>query len=199
MSYKLGKRIIDIIISSTAIIILVPVFLIVGICIRLNSPGPIIFKQKRLGVNGKEFIMYKFRSMCLNAEEQGVYELKGDYRVTRVGKFIRKASIDELPQLLNILKGDMSIVGPRPVLIYHPWPYEKYTKEQKKMFEVKPGLTGWAQVNGRKEVEWNRRIQLNIYYVENMSIIFDVKIIWMTLFKVLKMENNYNKNISMKK
>lgn len=190
--YKMFKRLFDIIVSLIGIVVISPLILITAILIKLESPGPVIFKQNRLGLNGKEFTIYKFRSMCLDAEKGGVYEKKGDIRVTTVGKIIRKTSIDEIPQFVNILKGDMSLIGPRPALTYHPWRYSNYTEEQKKMFHVRPGVTGWAQVNGRKEVEWPRRIQLNIEYVDNMSFFFDLKIFLKTVFKVITMKDNLN-------
>lgn len=192
MIYKLFKRLFDITISMIGLIITSPILLITAIAIKLESPGPIIFKQERLGLNGKVFKIYKFRSMCVDAEKGGVYEKKGDPRVTKVGKFIRKTSIDELPQFANILKGEMSLIGPRPALTYHPWPYNEYTEEQKRMFHVRPGVTGWAQVNGRKEVEWPRRIELNVEYVDKMSLYFDLMIFFKTIFKVLRMEDNLN-------
>lgn len=190
--YLKVKRIIDIIISLVGLAITSPLLLITAIAIKLESPGPVIFKQERLGVEGKVFKINKFRSMCLDAEKDGVYEKKGDSRVTRVGRIIRKTSIDELPQFINILKGEMSLIGPRPALTYHPWGYEEYTDNQKKMFNVRPGVTGWAQVNGRKAVEWPRRIELNVEYVENISFLLDVKIFFKTILKVLKMEDNLN-------
>lgn len=194
MIYKYFKRLFDITISMIGLIITSPILLITAIAIKLESPGPIIFKQERLGLNGKVFKIYKFRSMCVDAEKGGVYEKKGDSRVTKVGKLIRKTSIDELPQFVNILKGDMSLIGPRPALTYHPWPYNEYIEEQKRMFYVRPGVTGWAQVNGRKEVEWPRRIELNVEYVEKMSLYFDLMIFFKTIFKVLRMEDNLNVN-----
>lgn len=165
-----------------------------AIAIKLDSPGPIIFKQERLGRWGKPFWIYKFRSMCQNAEKTGtgVYSYKDDARITRVGKIIRATSIDELPQLWNIIKGDMALIGPRPALTYHPWPFEQYTKEQKHMFDVRPGVTGWAQVNGRKEVPWLERVQLNCEYVRKVSFAFDVKIFFMTIYKVSTNANNEN-------
>ena len=192
MIYKFFKRLFDITISMAGLIITSPILLVTAIAIKLESPGPIIFKQERLGLNGKAFKIYKFRSMCVDAEKGGVYEKKGDPRVTKVGKFIRKTSIDELPQFVNILKGEMSLIGPRPALTYHPWPYNEYTEEQKRMFHVRPGVTGWAQVNGRKEVEWPRRIELNVEYVDKMSLYFDLMIFFKTIFKVLRMEDNLN-------
>ena len=192
MIYKFFKRLFDITISMIGLIITSPILLITAIAIKLESSGPIIFKQERLGLNGKVFKIYKFRSMCQGAEKGGVYEKKGDPRVTKVGKFIRKTSIDELPQFVNILKGEMSLIGPRPALTYHPWSYNEYTEEQKRMFHVRPGVTGWAQVNGRKEVEWPRRIELNVEYVDKMSLYFDLMIFFKTIFKVLRMEDNLN-------
>lgn len=188
------KRLIDVILCSIGIIILSPVFLITALLIKLESKGPIIFKQERLGKNGNIFKIYKFRSMCVGAEKTGlgVYSGKNDSRVTKVGKIIRATSIDELPQFFNILKGDMSIIGPRPALTYHPWKYEEYNDEQKHMFDIRPGVTGWAQINGRKEVEWPRRIELNVWYVRNVSFLLDIKIFFMTIFKVFTNADNEN-------
>ena len=136
--------------------------------------------------------MYKFRSMVVNAEAGGVYSDNNDPRITKVGNFLRKTSIDELPQFINIIKGDMSFIGFRPPLTYHPWPFEEYTEEQKKMFNVRPGISGWAQVNGRKTVEWHKRIELNVWYAENVSLFLDIKIALMTVFKVLRNSDNEN-------
>ena len=122
----------------------------------------------------------------------GVYSGKGDSRVTKVGRILRATSLDEIPQAINILFGHMSFVGPRPPLTYHPWPIEEYTAEQLRMFDVRPGITGWAQVNGRKAVEWNRRIEMNVWYVDNISFGLDLKIFFMTFFKVLSNADNEN-------
>lgn len=186
------KRLIDIVLSLLILILLSPIMLISAIAIKLDSSGPVIFKQKRLGLNGKEFYIYKFRSMYVGAENGGVYSDNNDKRVTKVGNFLRKTSIDELPQAVNVLKGDMSFIGPRPPLTYHPWPIEEYTQEQLHMFDARPGITGWAQVNGRKGVEWHKRIQLNCWYVDNMSLWLDIKILFVTFFKVIKNEDNVN-------
>ncbi len=189
-----GKRAIGFIIALIAFIILLPILLLVAILIKFDSKGPVIFKQERLGLNGVPFKIYKFRSMCVGAEKQGsgVYSYKGDSRITKVGRIIRATSIDELPQLWNIIKGDMALIGPRPALTYHPWPYEQYDEFQKHMFDVRPGITGWAQVNGRKEVPWPERIKLNVYYVEHVSLWFDIKILFMTVFKVVTNADNNN-------
>lgn len=192
--YKFFKRFFDITVSFLGLLILSPVLLITAILIKIDSKGPVIFKQKRLGKDGKVFEILKFRSMCVGAEKtgSGVYSGKGDARVTKVGRIIRATSIDELPQLVNILKGDMSIIGPRPPLTYHPWPLEEYTEEQRHMFDVRPGVTGWAQVNGRKDVEWNRRIELNVWYTRNISFALDFKIFFISIIKVLKNADNEN-------
>lgn len=189
------KRLIDIIIALMALILLSPVLIITAIAIKIESKGPVIFRQTRLGRNGKEFSILKFRSMVNNAEftGSGVYSGKGDARVTRVGRVIRATSIDELPQAINILMGEMSLIGPRPPLTYHPWPIGEYTEEQRRMFEVRPGITGWAQVHGRKGVEWNERIKLNVWYVDHVSFLLDCKIFFMTIFKVLSNADNENK------
>lgn len=188
------KRLIDIVVASIGLIATSPVLLITAIAIKIESKGPVLFKQKRLGLLGKEFEIYKFRSMVVGAEHtgSGVYSGTTDARVTKIGKIIRATSIDELPQFVNILKGDMSLIGPRPPLTYHPWELSEYTDEQKKMFNVRPGVTGYAQINGRKEVEWNRRIELNVWYVEHLSAKLDITIVFKTIFKVLKNEDNVN-------
>lgn len=195
------KRFFDIILSGVAILLSALPMLIIAIIIKLDSPGPAIFKQERVGLKGKVFHIYKFRSMCVNAEHtgSGVYSGKGDSRVTRVGKFLRASSLDELPQFFNIICGDMSFVGPRPPLTYHPWTFDKYTDEQKRMFDVRPGITGWAQVNGRKTVEWIERIRLNVWYVDNVSLFLDIKIVFMTFFKVLSNADNVSDGPTVKK
>lgn len=199
--YRAVKRFLDVTASFLGLVLLSPLLLAVSILIKIDSRGPVIFRQKRIGRNGKVFEIYKFRSMCVGAEKtgSGVYSEKGDARVTRIGKILRATSIDELPQLLNILKGEMSFVGPRPPLTYHPWKYEEYTDFQKRMFEVRPGITGWAQINGRKDVEWHKRIELNIWYVDHMSLLLDIKIMFMTAFKVLTNADNENSGATVNK
>lgn len=199
--YRAVKRFLDVTASFLGLVLLSPLLLAVSILIKIDSRGPVIFRQKRIGRNGKVFEIYKFRSMCVGAEKtgSGVYSGKGDARVTRIGKILRATSIDELPQLLNILKGEMSFVGPRPPLTYHPWKYEEYTDFQKRMFEVRPGITGWAQVNGRKDVEWHKRIELNVWYVDHMSLLLDIKIMFMTAFKLLTNADNENSGATVNK
>ncbi|WP_270671973.1 sugar transferase [Faecalimonas umbilicata] len=175
--------------------------LVVALLVKIDSQGPALFKQERLGKDGKPFWIYKFRSMVVGAEKtgSGVYSGRNDARVTKIGKILRATSIDELPQLINILKGEMSFIGPRPALTYHPWKFEEYTEEQKKMFAVRPGVTGWAQVNGRKEVEWPKRIEMNVWYVEHMSFLLDVKIFFKTILKVFTNADNVNSTETAKK
>lgn len=194
MYRRFFKRFLDVVLSLMGLVVLAIPMLIVAVIIKIDSPGPVVFKQERLGRNGKIYWMYKFRSMKSGAEHtgSGVYSGKGDDRVTKVGRFLRASSIDELPQLLNVLCGDMSLIGFRSPLTYHPWPWEEYTDEQRKMFTVRPGITGWAQVNGRRTVEWNHRIELNVWYAENVSFWLDVKIMFMTVFKVLGNKDNLN-------
>ena len=189
------KRLIDITISAIALIVLLPVMLVAAILVKLTSEGPAIFRQIRIGRNAKRYTMYKFRTMYVNSEYTGygVYRNDDDPRMTAVGKILRKTSIDELPQLINILKGDMSLIGPRPPLTYHPWPVEAYTAEQLRMFEVRPGITGWAQIHGRKDVEWNKRIKLNIWYVDHVSLPLDLQIFLSTIGKVFTNADNENR------
>ena len=195
------KRIIDLVIAVPVLIVAAIPMAIVALAVKLDSPGPVLFKQDRLGKDGKVFQMLKYRSMVVNAEHtgSGVYSGKNDARVTRVGRFIRATSIDELPQLINVLRGDMSLLGPRPPLTYHPWPVEEYTEEQFHMFDVRPGFSGWAQVHGRKDVEWHHRIELNVWYVRHCRFSLDVKIFFMTIFKVLANADNENVGETLKK
>ena len=194
MYKKFFKRLFDIILASIMLILLSPILLVIAIAIKATSEGPVVFKQERIGYKGKVFHIYKFRSMVNNAEHtgSGVYSGKNDARVTKVGKILRATSLDELAQLINILKGEMSFIGPRPPLTYHPWPIEEYTDEQLRMFDVRPGITGGAQVNGRKEVDWHKRIELNVWYVDNVSLLLDIKIFFMTIFKVFTNADNEN-------
>lgn len=180
------KRIIDFILALFAFLILSPIMLIAMLLIKVDSKGPVIFIQERLTLNGRIFHMYKFRTMIENAEQKGTgaYSFNKDPRITRVGKVLRKLSIDELPQLINVLKGDMAIIGPRPILTYHPCKFEEYTDEEKKVFLVRPGITGWAQVNGRNSVDWVQRFKLNEWYVDNVSFFLDLKIFFLTIAQV---------------
>jgi sugar transferase EpsL len=192
---KYVKNMMDRVLGAAGILIFWWLYLIIAIAIKIDDPkGPVIFKQERLGKNGKVYWMYKFRSMRVGTEHtgSGVYSDGKDPRVTRVGRILRATSLDEIPQLWNMVKGDLSLVGFRSPLTYHPWKWEEYTEEQRKMFALKPGITGWAQVNGRKTVEWNHRIELNVWYAENVSFLLDLKILLMTVIKVLGNADNAN-------
>lgn len=191
---KTIKRAVDIVGSLVAIILFSPVMLIVAILIKLTSKGPVIFKQERIGLNKKPFIMYKFRSMKMQdpEEEKKDWTTKNDSRKTKIGTFIRKTSIDELPQFFNVLKGDMSLIGPRPE---RPFYVEKFMNEIPKYMvkhQVRPGITGWAQVNGwRGDTSIEKRIECDIYYIENWSFSFDIKIVFLTIFKGFVNKNAY--------
>ena len=189
--YEVIKRIIDVVASFTGLILLSPLILIVSILIKLESKGEVIFKQKRVGLNGKEFYMYKFRSMVINAEELKeqlesqnemsgpMFKIKDDPRITNVGKFIRKTSIDELPQLINVIKGDMSLVGPRPSL---PKEVKKFEQWMMERLEVKPGLTCIWQISGRNNIDFEDWMKLDIKYVRERSLVLDFKLIFKTIF-----------------
>ena len=196
--YLFSKRAIDIVGSIVGLVLLSPILLIVAIAIKLESKGSIIFSQKRIGLKGKEFKMYKLRSMVEDAEKLKkdlmksnemsgpMFKMKDDPRVTRVGKFIRKTSIDELPQLVNVLKGDMSLVGPRPSL---PKEVKKFKPWMKKRLEVKPGLTCFWQVSGRNNIDFEDWMKLDIKYVEERSFLVDIKLIFKTFFVLFGDEN----------
>lgn len=189
------KRILDIILAVILLIGLWWLLLIIAIAVKLDDPeGPVIFRQERIGYHGKIYTMYKFRSMKVGAEHtgSGVYSDDKDPRQTKVGKILRKTSMDELPQIMNILKGEMSFIGPRSPLTYHPWPFDQYTDEQKKIFNVRPGITGWAQIHGRKTVEWNERIKMNVWYSEHISFMLDLYIFFMSFYVVLYAKDNEN-------
>ena len=189
------KRVLDILLAILVLLVPLPLYLVIAVAIKVDSKGPVLFKQERLGKDGRVFRMYKFRSMCMDAERmgQGVYSDKSDNRVTRVGRILRATSMDELPQAINVLKGDMSFIGPRPPLTYHPWPLEDYTEEQRRMFDVRPGITGWAQIHGRKAIGWDERIGLSVYYVDHLSFGLDAKIFFLTIPKVLANADNENR------
>ncbi len=196
--YEFFKRFFDIFLSLIALILLSPIFLIIAILVKATSEGPVIFKHKRVGLHGKEIGIYKFRSMVTNAEEliksftpeqkeeyEKNFKLENDPRITKVGNFLRKTSLDELPQLLNILKGDISIVGPRPIMDVETEIFGNY---RDLLLSVKPGLTGFWAANGRSDTSYSRRRAMEIYYVKNRSFLFDIKIIFKTAISVFKGE-----------
>lgn len=196
MYKKYIKRILDFLLSGIVLIILAIPLIIVGLLIKVQLGSPILFRQKRPGKNGKIFEIIKFRTMNNTKDENGNL-LPDDLRLTKFGKFIRSTSIDELPELINILKGDMSIVGPRPLLVEY---LELYNEEQKHRHDVRPGLTGLAQVNGRNSITWEEKFKYDIEYVKNVTFINDCKIILKTIEKVLLREDiNANENITMEK
>ncbi|MGR6836815.1 sugar transferase [Syntrophomonas erecta] len=182
---KYIKRPMDFILSLTAIIVLAPVLLVVAVLVRVKLGSPVLFKQKRPGLNEKIFTLYKFRTMTDERDENGEL-LPDDIRLTRFGKFLRSTSLDELPELFNIVKGDMSVVGPRPLLIQYLPLYDDY---QKRRHEVRPGLSGNAQVNGRNAISWEDKFELDVEYVDNVSFIGDWKIIFLTLKKAFMRED----------
>lgn len=179
---KYFKRLVDIVCSFAAIILLSWLYIIVAVLVRIKLGSPVIFCQQRPGKDEKIFKLYKFRTMTDERDEKGEL-LPDEVRLTEFGKMLRASSLDELPELFNILKGDMSIIGPRPLLVsYLPW----YTEEEKHRHDVRPGLSGLAQVNGRNFVDWDRRLQFDIEYVNKITFFGDIKIIWMTIASVLK-------------
>jgi Undecaprenyl-phosphate glucose phosphotransferase len=191
---KVIKRISDILFAIAGIIILSPVLFLTAVIIKLSSPGPVIFKQERLGLNRKKFVMYKFRSMKIpdDGDEKHQWTVRDDPRTTKFGSFIRKTSIDELPQLFNILKGDMSLIGPRPERPYFVEKFREEVPEYMIKHHVRPGMSGWAQVHGwRGNTSIKKRIEFDIYYVENWTLILDIKIFAMTLIKGLVNKNAY--------
>jgi sugar transferase EpsL len=181
---KYGKRAIDLIISLTGLILVSPILLMCSLAVLIKNGSPVIFSQLRPGLKNQLFELYKFRSMTHLKDESGRY-LSDSERITPVGSLLRKTSFDELPSLYNVLKGDMSLVGPRPLLVeYLPL----YSKDQARRHEVKPGITGWAQVNGRNTISWEEKFLMDVWYVENQSIILDLKIILKTINKVVMRE-----------
>lgn len=178
------KRLFDLALSIPALFSLTPLMLIIGFFVRMRIGTPVLFKQGRPGLHGKPFTIYKFRTMTDKRDKDWNLLLDGD-RLTRLGRFLRKTSLDELPELFNVIKGDMTIVGPRPLLMQY---LGRYTPEQARRHEVKPGVTGWAQVNGRNAITWEDKFKLDVWYVDNQSLWLDLKIIGLTVWKILKRE-----------
>ncbi len=194
------KRLFDVLSSFVAILLLLPLLLIVAIAIKCDSKGPVFFKQERRTKNGKVFGMLKFRSMVVNAEQMGpgLFNYENDQRVTKVGKFIRKTSIDELPQLFNILIGQMSVVGPRPCVRYELGDYDTLNKKYKKRFEMKAGLTGLAQVKGRNNITWDEKVEWDDEYIDKFrkyGVLFDIKLLFASVFKVFKKDDVYENRV----
>lgn len=196
--YRYIKRFMDVILATIALVVLSPIFLIIAIAIKIESKGPVFFKHARIGKNGKIIKLYKFRSMVINAEEliksftpeqmkeyKENYKLTNDPRITKIGKFLRKTSLDELPQLLNIIKGDLSIIGPRPVVTDE---LKKYGTNTEKFLSVTPGLTGYWAANGRSCTTYEQRMQMELYYIDNLSLKMDIKVFFKTIEAVIKRE-----------
>lgn len=196
--YKIVKRTADVMLSSIAMVTLLPVFAVIALAIKLESKGPVFFKHTRIGKDGKIIKLYKFRSMVDNAEDlikkftpeqmkeyQENYKLKDDPRITKVGKFLRKTSLDELPQLINIIKGDLSIIGPRPVVSEE---LKKYGVNTEKFLSVTPGLTGYWAANGRSCINYEQRMQMELFYIDNLSFKMDIKVFFKTIEAVAKRE-----------
>lgn len=181
----MNKRLVDILLSFFLIIITSPLVFIIILAILSKLGRPILFTQMRPGKNNKPFLMIKFRTLSNKKDSEGNL-LPDNQRLTSIGSFLRKSSLDELPELLNVLKGEMSLVGPRPLRMYY---LPLYNDFQKRRHEVRPGITGWAQVNGRNALSWEEKFELDVWYVENQSLTLDLKILFLTFFKVLKREN----------
>jgi len=178
------KRFLDIFFSAVALVILFPVLFVLVVAIRWKLDAPVFFCQQRPGLNGRPFFLLKFRTMTDARNEEDVI-LPDAQRLTAFGRFLRSTSLDELPELFNVLKGDMSMVGPRPLLMQY---LDRYTSEQARRHEVRPGITGWAQVNGRNAITWEEKFKLDVWYVDNRSLWLDIRIIAMTIWKILKRE-----------
>lgn len=190
------KRVLEFIIALIGLILASPILLVVAILVKTKLGSPILFRQQRVGLNGEIFEMVKFRTMKDATDSEG-NPLPDEERLTKFGQLLRKTSLDELPELWNVLKGDMSLVGPRPLLVeYLPL----YSKEQMKRHDVRPGITGYAQVNGRNNISWRKKFELDVYYVENFSLWLDVKILFQTIAKVLgQADINQEGNVTMEK
>lgn len=194
--YSKIKRILDFTISLVAFIVFSPVLLVVTVLVYIKLGSPIIFKQDRPGKDGRVFKMYKFRTMLDSYNKFGE-PLPDEERLTKFGKILRSTSLDELPELINVIKGDMSLVGPRPLLVEY---LELYSEEQNRRHDVRPGITGWAQVNGRNSISWNEKLNLDVEYVDNLSFLLDIKILFLTVYKVFKRDGiNQDGNVTIEK
>jgi sugar transferase EpsL len=178
---KLVKRLLDLFVTIPCLVLGTPLLLILSILIRVKLGAPILFQQERPGLHGQPFMMYKFRTMTDDRDSDGEL-LPDDKRFTKFGKLLRSTSLDELPELFNVLKGEMSLVGPRPLLMRY---LNRYSPEQARRHEAKPGITGWAQVNGRNAISWKKKFELDVWYVDNNNLLVDIKILFLTIKKVL--------------
>jgi lipopolysaccharide/colanic/teichoic acid biosynthesis glycosyltransferase len=178
------KRVFDVVVSATALVVLAPVMGLIALAVWRTMGRPVLFRQVRPGLHGKPFVMYKFRTMRDLRDAEGKL-LPDEARLTPFGRWLRSTSLDELPELLNVLRGEMSLVGPRPLLMEY---LDRYTPEQARRHEVKPGITGWAQIHGRNNLSWDERFKLDVWYIDNWSLWLDLKILWRTLWMVLRRE-----------
>jgi len=183
---KVLKRVFDIIAALIGLVLFSPVILLTVICVRIKLGKPILFKQQRPGLNGKLFTMYKLRTMISRTQDEQSNPLPDEKRLTRFGLWLRETSLDELPELFNVLKGDMSLVGPRPLMVKY---LDRYTPEQNRRHEVKPGITGWAQVNGRNNMTWEEKFRYDVWYVDHHNLWLDIKIIARTVWHVIARKN----------
>ena len=184
LSYLVIKRLLDIIFSSILFFSFIPIMLLSMVLIKIESKGPALFLDRRIGLRGNAFNLYKLRTMYQNSPRGFV--LDNDPRVTKIGSILRKASLDEIPQFINVLKGEMSLVGPRPDIVKN---YQKYDEKTKKRLTLRPGITGWAQVNGRSRISWDERYRFDLEYIDNVSFRFDLKIVLLTIKNVILMKN----------
>ncbi len=178
------KRFFDFSIALILFIVLMPLITVIGVLVRIKLGSPVLFRQTRPGLNGIPFLMYKFRTLTDERDDNGIL-LPDAFRMTRFGALLRKLSLDELPELINVLKGDMSLVGPRPLLMQY---LKRYSTDQARRHDVKPGITGWAQINGRNSISWSEKFKLDVWYVDNQSFMLDVKILILTIVQVYKRE-----------
>jgi lipopolysaccharide/colanic/teichoic acid biosynthesis glycosyltransferase len=178
------RRAVDIVVSAAGLLVASPLLALAALAVRVETPGAVIFRQRRSGLHGREFDVLKLRTMVQGAEHMGagLAVNENDARITRAGAFLRRTSLDELPNLVNVLRGDMSLIGPRPTL---PAQVAQYSERQRGRLEIKPGITGWAQVNGRASLPWSERIELDLYYIEHRSLALDAQILWRTIGMVL--------------
>jgi sugar transferase EpsL len=181
MYRRFGKRLVDLVLVMPALMILAPVLVVLGLLVRWRLGSPVFFRQWRPGLQGRPFTLLKFRTMTDARDEEGRL-LPDERRITRLGQFLRRSSLDELPELINVLNGEMSLVGPRPLLVEY---LERYTVEQARRHEMKPGITGWAQVNGRNALSWEEKFELDVWYVDHVSLWLDLKILAMTAWQVV--------------
>ncbi len=180
------KRLFDLVTTGIALILLSPVLIVLAILVRLKLGSPVLFRQQRPGLNGRAFTIFKFRTMINKQHDKSGNIIADSQRLTKFGRFLRNMSLDELPEFLNVLKGDMSLVGPRPLMMKY---LDRYTPQQARRHEVKPGITGWAQINGRNNITWEEKFELDVWYVDNWSIWLDLKILFKSIIAVLKRQD----------